>query len=118
MQRTIAVVSFLALVTVACGDGEDSSEQNSAITAGSCPDGQQNVYATWYAVPECKAYYDCVIASSCDSAADEDACQNQAEASLQSAYCYPDGVSVPSSSFAQVCTAARQAAAAAFEACE
>jgi hypothetical protein len=118
MVRTATLISFLALVMMACSDGEDSAEHSSAVTAGSCPDGQQNVYDSWYAVPECKAYYDCVIASSCDSAADDDACQNQAEASLQSAYCYPEGASVPRSSWAQVCTAARDAAASSFEACE
>lgn len=118
MVRTGSVISFLALVMMACSDGEDSGEQNSAVTAGSCPDGQQNFYDAWYAVPECKAYYDCIVASSCDSAADDDACQNQAEASLQGAYCFPAGANVPSSSFAQVCEAARQAAASSFEACE
>jgi len=83
---------------------------------GGCPSGTATS-DTWYAVPQCKAYVDCVVASLCAVSTVQSACEAAARDKLQASNCFPTNEPISSDEWAATCERERQTLAPEFPAC-
>lgn len=91
-----------------------SSTGTGGSSGGMCPAGTVDYYDEFYAVPDCAAYYDCIIDVACESS--PESCEPYRQA-LASSYCVPEGTMLDGQQLAQGCMALRQALIQQFPSC-
>lgn len=88
------------------GAGSSGSGGSSAAPTATCQSGQTNVADDWYAVPECKEYFDTSKRCSCAAQTDVGTCEKQFATSLASSLCYPQGLTFSTDTVTMACTQA------------
>jgi hypothetical protein len=130
-QVTFGIITCLALglSAPACGSDDDKGSGGAGGSAGSsgnggtggtgvtCTEGSTNYYESFYAVPACKSFYDCILAAACDEEENPAQCRTTQQEQLKSAYCLPEGTSFSNDQWAQLCNSAREQVAEQYPAC-
>lgn len=123
MTYTSILLTILAAATAtACSTGSDTGttsdksgtspsgssgggakESSGSAPVASCQSGQTNVATEWYAVSECKTYFDTVQRCTCASQTDKASCQKQFSSSLAASLCYPASLTFSAASAKTAC---------------
>jgi hypothetical protein len=77
---------------------------------GGCPSDLANHYTTWYGLPDCKAYYDCIFAF-CAKSPQKQMCEGAFLQQLRGFYCLDQAVQPDPTQMTEQCKQGRENAA-------